>query len=64
MLVIFSDLSYEKAYCEYRLNKVKEARNTLKSCADQTTRVQELMAQIVSMISLVQSNLSLKHLYT
>ena len=45
----FSDLSYEKAYCEYRLNRVWDANNTLKGITENTERVQELQAQIVSL---------------
>ncbi|XP_045588760.1 signal recognition particle subunit SRP72 [Procambarus clarkii] len=44
----FSDeLAFEKAYCEYRLNQVSAAYDTICKAAQVTTRVQELQAQIL-----------------
>lgn len=43
----FSELAFEKAYCEYRLNKVPAAYETIQAAAEVTPRVQELKAQIL-----------------
>lgn len=40
------DLYFEKAYCEYRLNRVQEAYNTIKQCNEISNREKELLAQI------------------
>lgn len=40
------DLYFEKAYCEYRLNRVQEAYNTLIKCKDMAQKEKELLAQI------------------
>ncbi|KAK8733404.1 hypothetical protein OTU49_006623 [Cherax quadricarinatus] len=40
-------LAFEKAYCQYRLNQVSEAYDTICKAADVTPRVQELQAQIL-----------------
>ena len=47
--VCFSGLTFEKAYCEYRLNRVSEALKTLRSVGDNLdNRCQELLGQVVS----------------
>ncbi|RUS82662.1 hypothetical protein EGW08_009565 [Elysia chlorotica] len=40
-------LKFEKAYCEYRLNRTKEALNTLRSIANHDTRSKELLCQVL-----------------
>jgi hypothetical protein len=48
-LFLFSDLIFERAYCEYRLNRIEDAYNTLKSInRELDEREQELRAQVVS----------------
>jgi signal recognition particle subunit SRP72 len=46
-----SDLSFEKAYCEYRLNKIESAYETLKKCAEIGNKERELLAQVVIIFS-------------
>lgn len=41
-----SDLYFEKAYCEYRLNKVQDAYSTLQKCKEMTNKEKELLAQV------------------
>ncbi|KAK8389393.1 hypothetical protein O3P69_008856 [Scylla paramamosain] len=43
----FSELAFEKAYCEYRLNKVADAFQTIQGAAQSTPKVLELQAQIL-----------------
>ncbi len=44
------DLIFERAYCEYRLNRIEDACNTLKSLdRELDEREQELLAQVVSL---------------
>lgn len=38
---------FERAYCEYRLNKIEAAYSTLKKCKNMANREIELMAQVV-----------------
>ncbi|KAH9518925.1 Signal recognition particle core component [Bulinus truncatus] len=40
-------LKFEKAYCEYRLNRTNEALNTLRSITSHTTRSKELLCQVL-----------------
>ncbi|CAG5120167.1 unnamed protein product, partial [Candidula unifasciata] len=40
-------LKFEKAYCEYRLNRTNEALNTLKSVTTQDVRTKELLCQVL-----------------
>ncbi len=43
------DLIFERAYCEYRLNRIEDACNTLKGLdRELDEREQELLAQVVS----------------
>ncbi len=47
-MILFRDLIFERAYCEYRLNRIEDAYNTLKSIdRDLDEREQELLAQVV-----------------
>lgn len=47
-LFLFRDLFFERAYCEYRLNRIEDAYNTLKSVERELNeREQELLAQVV-----------------
>jgi signal recognition particle subunit SRP72 len=41
-----ADLYFERAYCEYRLNKLEQAYQTLRKCSQFTNKERELMAQI------------------
>jgi hypothetical protein len=43
-------LAFEKAYCEYRLNRIDEALRTIKSVANPDDRLRELHGQVVSAI--------------
>jgi hypothetical protein len=47
-----NDFLFEKAYCEYRLNKIEEAYLTLKKCKQLTNKENELLAQVVSIFFL------------
>jgi len=47
-LVYFSELVFEKAYCQYRLWQSKEALNTLNGVKEPDLRLLELKAQVVS----------------
>ena len=50
----FRDLLFERAYCEYRLNRIDDAYNTLKNAERKLNdREQELLAQVVSRRSFV-----------
>lgn len=40
------DLYFEKAYCEYRLNRIQDAYNTLIKCKEMTVKEKELLAQV------------------
>jgi len=43
------DLIFERAYCEYRLNRIEDAHNTLTNVKrDLDEREQELLAQVVN----------------
>ena len=44
-----SSLSFEKAYCEYRLNRTEDALATIQSVAKPDSRLQELLGQVVCM---------------
>jgi hypothetical protein len=42
------DLFFERAYCEYRLNRIEDAHSTLKTIdRELDEREQELLAQVV-----------------
>jgi len=41
-----SDLIFEKAYCEYRTNKLTEAYETLLKCKEMGNKEKELLAQV------------------
>ncbi|KAM4732456.1 LOW QUALITY PROTEIN: signal recognition particle subunit SRP72 [Anableps anableps] len=42
-----SDVVFEKAYCEYRLNRVESALKTIESAPDQTDKLKELYGQVL-----------------
>ncbi|XP_029649361.2 signal recognition particle subunit SRP72 [Octopus sinensis] len=42
-----NDLKFEKAYCEYRLNRTNEALRTLREVTNPCLRTQELLAQVL-----------------
>jgi len=44
---LYSSLTFEKAYCEYRLNRTVDALATIESAAKPDNRLQELLGQVV-----------------
>lgn len=42
-------IGFEKAYCEYRLNRVESALKTIEGISDQTDKLKELYGQVVRM---------------
>lgn len=42
-----NSLSFEKAYCEYRLNRIENALKTIESANQQTDKLKELYGQVV-----------------
>jgi len=42
-----SSLTFEKAYCEYRLNRTSDALATIESATKPDNRLQELQGQVV-----------------
>lgn len=42
-----SDVVFEKAYCEYRLNRVESSLKTIESASHQTDKLKELYGQVV-----------------
>ena len=41
-----NDLHFERAYCEYRMNKIDNAYATLLKCPEMSNKERELLAQI------------------
>jgi signal recognition particle subunit SRP72 len=41
------DVVFEKAYCEYRLNRVESSLKTIESASDQTDKLKELYGQVL-----------------
>lgn len=50
-VLLCRSLLFEKAYCEYRLNRTTEATKTLNSAPEMDSRMKELYAQVVSVNS-------------
>lgn len=46
-LFFLSDVVFEKAYCEYRLNRVESALKTIEGAPEQTDKLKELYGQVV-----------------
>lgn len=42
-----SDLMFEKAYCQYRLNKIPDALKTLRTISDPDAKAKELLGQVL-----------------
>ncbi|XP_003415941.1 signal recognition particle subunit SRP72 isoform X2 [Loxodonta africana] len=42
-----NSLSFEKAYCEYRLNRIENALKTIESANQQTDKIKELYGQVL-----------------
>lgn len=42
-------IAFEKAYCEYRLNRIENALKTIQSASQQTDKLKELYGQVVIM---------------
>jgi len=40
---------FEKAYCEYRLNRVESALKTIEAASEQTDKLKELYGQVVKL---------------
>lgn len=40
-------IGFEKAYCEYRLNRVESALKTIEGISEQTDKLKELYGQVV-----------------
>lgn len=40
-------IAFEKAYCEYRLNRIESALKTIQSASQQTDKLKELYGQVV-----------------
>lgn len=40
-------IGFEKAYCEYRLNRVETALKTIEGLSEQTDKLKELYGQVV-----------------
>ncbi|KAG7999346.1 Signal recognition particle subunit SRP72 [Nibea albiflora] len=45
--VLGSEVVFEKAYCEYRLNRVESALKTIESAPEQTDKLKELYGQVL-----------------
>ncbi|TWW55406.1 Signal recognition particle subunit SRP72 [Takifugu flavidus] len=45
--VLGSDVVFEKAYCEYRLNRVESSLKTIESAPEQTDKLKELYGQVL-----------------
>uniref|UniRef100_A0A667XR41 Signal recognition particle subunit SRP72 n=1 Tax=Myripristis murdjan TaxID=586833 RepID=A0A667XR41_9TELE len=45
--VLGSDVVFEKAYCEYRLNRVESALKTIEGASEQTDKLKELYGQVL-----------------
>lgn len=56
ILCLCSDMiGFEKAYCEYRLNRVEHALKTLQGIPEQTDKLKELYGQVVRTVGLVSA---------
>lgn len=44
---------FEKAYCEYRLNRVESSLKTIESAPEQTDKLKELYGQVVKLSFLI-----------
>lgn len=47
-----SDVVFEKAYSEYRLNRVESSLKTIESASEQTDKLKELYGQVVRLFLL------------
>lgn len=45
-------IGFEKAYCEYRLNRVETALKTIEGLSEQTDKLKELYGQVVRKLML------------
>lgn len=43
-------IGFEKAYCEYRLNRVEHALKTIQGIPEQTDKLKELYGQVVRVV--------------
>lgn len=48
---ICRSVQFERAYCEYRLNRTHEALATLRSVTNHDVRTKELLAQVVCVVT-------------
>lgn len=47
MVIPPSEVVFEKAYCEYRLNRVESSLKTIENAPEQTDKLKELYGQVV-----------------
>lgn len=47
ILIFLSEVVFEKAYCEYRLNRVESSLKTIEGAPEQTDKLKELYGQVV-----------------
>lgn len=52
---------FEKAYCEYRLNRVDSALKTIENAPEQTDKLRELYGQVASLLLTFNLFPTLKH---
>lgn len=55
---------FEKAYCEYRLNRVESALKTIEGAPEQTDKLKELYGQVVSVFKLLHKSINLEMTHT
>lgn len=58
---ILSAVMFEKAYCEYRLNRVDSALKTIENAPEQTDKLRELYGQVASLLLMFNLFPTLKH---
>lgn len=56
-LSLISEAVFEKAYCEYRLNRVESALKTIEGAPEQTDKLKELYGQVVRIFNQIKTSL-------
>ncbi|KAM9331175.1 signal recognition particle subunit SRP72 [Gastrophryne carolinensis] len=60
--VLTSDvISFEKAYCEYRLNRIENALKTIENAPDKTDKLKELHGQVLYRLERYEECLAIYH---
>jgi len=54
-----SDVVFEKAYSEYRLNRVESALKTIEAAPEQTDKLKELYGQVVRLLTRLERKKSI-----